>query len=594
MQTSMIFKALTAVLILAMVMETMAAPNKPFHLDGVGYTTKKTTTAKKTTAKKTTTALRHPPQKTTAKINYTPPCANPYRVVNGDSCNKITALFEIPYQTLAKLNPDLVCNKIKVGQIICLPKGARPHYKKTTTANYVPPYVQPTSQYVPPPYVPPTSQYIPPAQTGCVGAASIYGPFGDGQGAPCDTEGQVNNLHCVGPYIAQCARSKWVYLSCPNNLVCTGPNGQPACDFAWNVPVYVPPPNQCNYEVTTTAYYIPPTNPPYLPPTTTGYVAPPNPTYGTGNPTYGPNGDAEGASCSTEQQLNNVHCAGTKIAQCAKDKWVYLPCPGSLVCNGPVGNPFCDFAQNVPAYVPPTTGYVPPPPTTGYVPPPPTTQGYVPPPPTTQGYVPPVPTTPMYTPPVPTTPMYTPPVQTTTIPAYIPKPTTTVVYTPPAPTTPIYNPPKTTVAQVPTTPMYTPPAPTTTTVPAYVPKPTTTVYYTPPAPTTTTVPAYVPKVTTTTPVYNPPVTTVNAYVPPAPPTTTTTTAAYAVGGSTYFGPQGDALNAPCDTDAMANYTHCVGNAIAQCGGGRWLYQNCASGLVCIGPVGNPACARPSK
>ncbi|KAJ3333081.1 hypothetical protein HDU76_011622, partial [Blyttiomyces sp. JEL0837] len=175
---------------------------------------------------------------------------------------------------------------------------------------------------------------------------NLYKPNADAEGAPCDTEGQVNNLHCAGSCIAQCAQNKWTYLTCPDGLICRADLGAPVCGFPYD---YIPPAFRTpavTYDApqpTTTSNAVQvqsgvcfPTNIPGYTPT---YNALPVPNI------YGTQGDALGGPCDTEGQVNNTHCVGACVAQCAQSKWTYLNCPNGMVCRGDLGGPVCGFPQ---------------------------------------------------------------------------------------------------------------------------------------------------------------------------------------------------------------------------------------------------------
>ncbi|KAJ3298253.1 hypothetical protein HDU76_006478, partial [Blyttiomyces sp. JEL0837] len=181
---------------------------------------------------------------------------------------------------------------------------------------------------------------------------NMYGPNGDAEGAPCDTEAQVNNLHCAGSCVAQCAQNKWTYLTCPNGLICRADLGAPVCGFPYD---YIPsPPTPVmtyNPPVPTATATAPPTNtyavqdqsgvcfPTNIPGYTASYNPLPVPNI------YGTQGDALNAPCDTEGQVNNTHCVGACVAQCAQSRWTYLNCPSGLVCRGDLGAPVCGFPQ---------------------------------------------------------------------------------------------------------------------------------------------------------------------------------------------------------------------------------------------------------
>ncbi|KAJ3328274.1 hypothetical protein HDU76_010260 [Blyttiomyces sp. JEL0837] len=175
---------------------------------------------------------------------------------------------------------------------------------------------------------------------------NLYGPNGDAEGAPCDTEGQVNNLHCAGSCIAQCAQNKWTYLTCPNGLICRPDLGAPVCGFPYD---HIPPPASptpvmtYNLPTPTATYAVQDQSGVCFPTNIPGYTATYNPL-----PVpniYGTQGDALDAPCDTEGQVNNTHCVGACVAQCAQGNWTYLSCPSGLVCRKDMGGPVCGFPQ---------------------------------------------------------------------------------------------------------------------------------------------------------------------------------------------------------------------------------------------------------
>ncbi|KAJ3333073.1 hypothetical protein HDU76_011614 [Blyttiomyces sp. JEL0837] len=157
---------------------------------------------------------------------------------------------------------------------------------------------------------------------------NIYGINGDARNATCDPALQARNTHCLGICVVQCVGepyNAWKYMACSGGRVCKKIGRLNVCVLPTN-------------PATTTLPYIKQTSTPTLPQVTSEYVAPAptttQPVYqptvtaytsdkcfdysingpfvpSTGPNLYGPNGDAEGATCYTEGQINNLHCAGS-------------------------------------------------------------------------------------------------------------------------------------------------------------------------------------------------------------------------------------------------------------------------------------------
>ncbi|PIA31881.1 hypothetical protein AQUCO_04700023v1 [Aquilegia coerulea] len=53
------------------------------------------------------------------KISPTPQCEAVYGVQAGDTCSGITQMFKLATKLFSDLNPNLVCDKLFVGQWVC-------------------------------------------------------------------------------------------------------------------------------------------------------------------------------------------------------------------------------------------------------------------------------------------------------------------------------------------------------------------------------------------------------------------------------------------------------------------------------------------
>ncbi|KAJ3302103.1 hypothetical protein HDU76_005576 [Blyttiomyces sp. JEL0837] len=159
---------------------------------------------------------------------------------------------------------------------------------------------------------------------------NIYGVNGDFQNGTCNSIAQAMNTHCYGTCIVQCAGhpwNAWRYLECQDGYMCRKVGRSRICALPPSRPKTFngfPPPSPTQPALpaysgmtvptattsisTTEQYQVPP--PQYTPPPQgvnqciSSYIP------STGPNQYGQNGDADGASCDTEAQVNNTHCAG--------------------------------------------------------------------------------------------------------------------------------------------------------------------------------------------------------------------------------------------------------------------------------------------
>ncbi|KAJ3333076.1 hypothetical protein HDU76_011617 [Blyttiomyces sp. JEL0837] len=199
---------------------------------------------------------------------------------------------------------------------------------------------------------------------------NVYGIHGDARNATCDPALQARNTHCLGICVVQCVGepyNAWKYLACSGGRVCKKIGRFHFCLLPSSNPV------------TTTLAKIQQTSTPTLPQPTLNYIAPvptttentapvyqPTPVVSekcydysvngpfvpsTGPTLYGPDGDAEGATCDTKGQVNNL-AANVNICR-SRAVWRYtatynaLPAPNIYGAQGDALDAPCDTEGQV-------------------------------------------------------------------------------------------------------------------------------------------------------------------------------------------------------------------------------------------------------